>query len=140
MTAKQATTRQRAPADRWRSPAISRILRILSRFVSRVVERLEDRRLGIDTRGDHIILDASEVPEEVMRQCPDAGKYEPVRYSVLPVVLQYVAPQDVFVDLGCGKGRALCYVSSRCHLKKAIGVEIAPGLAECCQHSVCHAT
>lgn len=51
-------------------------------------------------------------------------RYQPTPYGRLERVMQFLRPmdQDVFVDLGCGKGRAV-FVAAKHPFKKVIGVE-----------------
>lgn len=86
--------------------------------------RLSERRDGLVTDGE------LEIPPKIKDACLDAVKYQPMSYSLLPLILPYVKDSDVFVELGCGKGRVLWFVAKRRRLKKAIGIEIVPELAE----------
>lgn len=63
-------------------------------------------------------------------ECSDSTGYQPTHYHILPSLLRYVNSDDTFVDLGCGKGRVLWFVATRRKLRKAIGVEIEPELAQ----------
>ena len=78
-----------------------------------------DRR--VSTRGRQIELDHFE---------PDNVQYEPSGWSYLPRALRHipVGPEDVFLDLGAGKGRVL-YQAAKRPFKRVIGVEIAERLA-----------
>lgn len=66
---------------------------------------------------------------DVSNWSKDSTRYQPTPYHMLRVVSSYIRSNDVFVDLGCGKGRVLCFVATRCKLRKAIGVELVPELA-----------
>jgi predicted RNA methylase len=44
-------------------------------------------------------------------------------------------PDDVFVDIGCGKGRIVCYMARR-KIRKAIGIEFDEPLAEAATRNV----
>lgn len=68
--------------------------------------------------------------------CSDATGYGQTSYSVLRYVLRYVGSGDVFVDLGCGKGRVIRFVASRRKLEKVIGIEIVPELAQIARSGV----
>src|SRR5262245_56672077 len=104
--------------------------RALARACLRTVEGLwieasavaQDRWYGIDT--------ATSAIDRQQPSLPDASPYEPLRYAAAHVVLREVAlgHEDVFFDVGCGKGRMLCLVA-RQRLKKCVGIEYAPGLA-----------
>jgi len=62
--------------------------------------------------------------------CADATRYEAIPYWLLRRIVRNVShgPEDVFFDIGCGKGRAIA-LFSRCKIKKCIGIEIDPALA-----------
>ncbi|NTV28675.1 MAG: hypothetical protein HGA80_01175 [Candidatus Omnitrophica bacterium] len=59
----------------------------------------------------------------------DGEIYEAISYEKLGRVLAYLqmTPKDVFVDLGCGKGRAVL-MAARQPLRKAVGVELRADL------------
>jgi precorrin-6B methylase 2 len=81
-------------------------------------DELCDRRLGIRTVGWR--------PEVGDETADDArSQYLPTAYSVLYRILRRVGvgPNDVFVDLGAGMGRAV-FVASAMGARQAIGVEI----------------
>ena len=63
--------------------------------------------------------------------CADATRYEAIPYWLLRRIVRLVSPcpEDVFFDVGCGKGRALA-LFSRCPIKKCVGIEIDPALGE----------
>jgi predicted RNA methylase len=83
--------------------------------------RRSERKMGIETYGN--------LPHELVQQfCDDATAYEPTSFIDLPEILSYINPDDVFIDVGCGKGRVIWFVGSRLKLKKIIGVEIVPEL------------
>ena len=60
----------------------------------------------------------------------DSAGYQPTYYHILPLLLRYLGPDDTFVDVGCGKGRVLWFIATRRRLRKAIGIEIEPELAQ----------
>lgn len=70
------------------------------------------KRLGIDTGG------------WVAVELEDGKLYEATPFLLLQDILQHLAltPQDVFVDLGCGKGRATC-MAARTEAGRVVGVE-----------------
>jgi len=86
---------------------------ILSLFVSEMME-------GMDTEGN----------TAGSQYRSDSTGYEPTYYHILSLLLRYVGPDDTFVDVGCGKGRVLWFIATRRRLRKAIGVEIEPELAQ----------
>src|SRR5262249_19045498 len=61
----------------------------------------------------------------------DSLDYFPSGYKAISAVLRHVPfkEEDVFVDLGCGKGRILFEVAGR-RLKKIVGVELSEPLCE----------
>jgi len=63
--------------------------------------------------------------------CADATRYEAIPYWLLRRIVQIVkpGPEDVFFDIGCGKGRALA-LFARWPIKKSVGVEIDPALGQ----------
>lgn len=79
-----------------------------------------ERRLGITTNG---IVRFPGADEEIVH-------YGTVPYRDVHAVLDLLAlsPQDVFVDLGCGKGRMLCCAALR-GIRSAVGVELSADLA-----------
>jgi SAM-dependent methyltransferase len=82
-----------------------------------VKEHFEDRRLGI------------EADEEIFRKDESLHKdkhiYSPTYYSILKRVFDHLElePDDVFVDLGCGKGR-VCFFAAERNVKKVIGIDL----------------
>ncbi len=78
-----------------------------------------ERKLGISTQGLHDT------------DFPDANHYATMCYSTINRVLQrlFLAPSDILVDIGCGKGRVLC-CAARLHVRKVIGVEISEELSQ----------
>jgi len=85
--------------------------------------RWRDWWYGIDTYAAS--LDAAQ------RNNADLSPYEPLRYAAVHVILREITlgKDDVFFDVGCGKGRILCLVA-RNRLKKCIGIESVSSLAE----------
>jgi predicted RNA methylase len=71
-----------------------------------------------------------EIPLSIKDECPDAVKYTPTGYAVLPSLLQQLTRDDVFIDLGCGKGRVVMFLAARRTIRRVIGVEIVPDLAQ----------
>jgi len=55
----------------------------------------------------------------------DGHGYHPIRYSTLEKMVTYLKPEseDIFIDFGCGKGRAVFFAALR-KLRKIIGVEL----------------
>lgn len=61
---------------------------------------------------------------------PDGVHYATCSYSDINAMLNMLdlRPRDVFVDVGCGKGRVVCMAAMR-KVKKVIGIECMDGLA-----------
>ena len=80
-----------------------------------------DALLGIDT----FIF----VPRGPIDNTARNGRYEPLPYMSLRTIARRleISPQDVVLDLGCGKGRVLCFFAARGN--SCIGVEISFPLA-----------
>jgi SAM-dependent methyltransferase len=79
-------------------------------------DRLWDGMLGIDTGGD----DCRPTAYHVLRRI----------FANLPL-----APDDCFMDIGCGRGRVLC-LAARLPIARAVGVEITPRHAEAAQRNL----
>src|SRR5437763_9033743 len=85
--------------------------------------RLLERRHGIHTSGV--------VPLATLGvDGPDRVEYKPAPWLMLRRALppRTVRPDDVFVDLGCGMGRAVYQAARRYPFRRVIGVELAPRL------------
>jgi len=91
----------------------------LSLFVSEMMEGMET---GGNTAGS--------------QYRSDSAGYQPTYCHILPLLLRYVGPDDTFVDVGCGKGRVLWFIATRRRLRKAIGIEIEPELAQLAREGV----
>jgi SAM-dependent methyltransferase len=100
---------------------------VLRRGVSNVIvaslryaDRIFDRRLHT----------ASEV-RTAEHEHSDRVHYVPTPWHVLPRAFRFLRPSgdDTFVDFGCGKGR-IVHQAARWPLRRVIGVEISPELAE----------
>lgn len=79
--------------------------------------------MGIETYGF--------IPDERLRTlCEDATAYQPTSFTFLPHLLQYVKRDDVFVDIGCGKGRVLLFLGIRGVVRRVIGIDVVPELVE----------
>ncbi len=91
-----------------------------ARGLQRLANRLFDRRL-------ETLLGSTE-PEH---EHPERINYVASDWHVLPRALRFigVSEDDVFLDLGCGKGRVVHQAALR-PFRRVIGVEISPVLAE----------
>ncbi len=87
-----------------------------------------DRRHDVDTDGE-IPVGRLGVPADIAAQ---AERYMPTDERVLQVAVAFagIEPRHFsFVDLGCGKGRALI-LAAQLRFRRLIGVEIVPALAD----------
>ena len=82
-------------------------------------------RMGISTRG---VIEVDH---------PDAGHYAAMSYRSIFATLAALrlGRDDVFVDIGCGKGRVLC-CAARTPMRKVVGVDLS---AELCEDARCNA-
>jgi SAM-dependent methyltransferase len=73
-----------------------------------------ERRLGVTTRG------------VVAVDYPDASQYASIDYALIVRILRRLAlqPDDVLVDVGCGKGRVLC-CAARFPVRQVVGVDLS---------------
>jgi len=80
---------------------------------NRIVDRWWERSLGIDTKG---VKDVNQ---------PDANRYATFAYSSILKIIDHLdpGPEDVFVDIGSGKGRVVCCAAMR-PIKRVIGIDI----------------
>jgi len=101
----------------------------LANFLREIRSRLDDayheHRLGIDT--------SACVPKLALGiDKADSIDYVPMRYAAIYSMLMrmpFVPSKSVFLDLGCGKGRALA-VAATLPFELIIGVELSDRLAE----------
>jgi SAM-dependent methyltransferase len=94
------------------------------------LDLLPDRLLGIDT--------APVVAHEQLGFGPDRGcHYEASPWRTLSSILprQSVSQSDVFIDLGCGKGR-IVLVAARYPFRRVIGVELSSEVASVARRNV----
>jgi predicted RNA methylase len=80
-----------------------------------------DKSLNIRTDEWHRTKDTS--------LCRDACEYIPTTYDKLNEIFGYLglSDRDIFVDLGCGMGRAVLLAATK-KIKKSVGVELDPDL------------
>jgi len=79
-----------------------------------------DKRLGVETSECYFYPSNNSASV-----CKDMHIHRPTPYDKLRKILDYLKlrQDDVFVDIGCGKGRAIFFAATR-KLKKIIGVEL----------------
>ena len=95
-----------------------------------IQDRYWDHQLGIRT-----CYDDAEFKERAAFK--DEVLYRPTSYHRIRKMIEYLklGPEDVFVDLGCGKGRVVAMVA-RERLRKVIGVELQKHLVEIARQNV----
>ncbi len=100
--------------------AFSRTLRPYFASARDALDRRIERRHGVDTFGNVVTEDHD----------AERGFYKPLPWGALSRVLRAddVGPDDVFVDLGAGKGRAV-FLAARYPFRRVIGVELSPELS-----------
>ena len=106
-------------------------VRRLWRMVS---SRWRERRLGIRTAGS---ISGSEMEFDA-----DSFGYQPVPYASFDAAMRHVSVrpgQDVFIDYGCGMGRAVV-VAATYPFRQVIGVERSPSLSAIARDNVSRAT
>lgn len=96
-------------------------------LIEKIDNMLWERRLGITTRGLANI---------------DSSNSEQIHYGTIPyrainTILNHLHldSSDVFVDLGCGKGRVLCCAAQH-SVNSSIGVEYSAPLSEIAKENV----
>jgi SAM-dependent methyltransferase len=120
-------TRHVASNATLRSQRLKRAYRALSRGVSSAVI---DRILNVDTTQT---VDLAQLGLDA----PDRVNYEPAGWRELRRILRpaEVSGEDVFLDLGSGKGRMIL-LAARYPFRKVIGVEIAEPLIAVARRNV----
>ncbi len=100
------------------------LLGALDLYSYRLREKYRDWRLGIRSSGFHDANDLGHVPE--------CHAYEPIDYRCLDIIFGHLEPDaeaDVFLDYGCGKGRAV--ITAATHpFKRVLGVELSSELSD----------
>jgi SAM-dependent methyltransferase len=99
-------------SDGIRAAARNAELRVLN-----CVEAVYDFRYGIDTRSN-----------DLSPAFRDDEGYDPISYPGLGYLRDHVGllPGEVFFDIGCGRGRALCLFSRDPAVERCIGIEYHP--------------
>jgi SAM-dependent methyltransferase len=88
-----------------------------------IKSRWYDKALGIQCAG------CSPLVTSDISLHKDMHGFESVFYGLLKKTVRYLklSKDDIFVDLGCGKGRAVFFVAQQ-QVKKVVGVELDPDL------------
>ena len=99
----------------------SRTLRPAFVCVRDYLDRRVERRHGLDTFGK-MVMDVHDV---------ERSFYKPLPWGALTRILskEELGPNDVFLDLGAGKGRAVFLAAARYPFKRVIGVEFLEELS-----------
>ena len=85
-----------------------------------------EKKYGIDTTGADELHDLDEMGIDISH----ATIYMPVSYELLEDVFgQLNQPYQHFLDIGCGKGRAMC-VAAQNGFKKITGIDLSKKLCE----------
>jgi precorrin-6B methylase 2 len=98
-------------------------------YTYRIHEIYRDRQLGICTNGY--------ITEDTLGYDPECFAYEAINYRCLDIVFQYLKPDrnQVFLDYGCGKGRALITAATY-PFRRVVGVELTEELSLAAQENV----
>lgn len=94
-------------------------------YWEKVVDKLRDKRFAVDTGGSIPI------------SFKGAYQYSTIPYRMIDKILGKLELQssDVFVDLGCGKGRALC-CAAQYPMKEILGVEVDEHLYQIAKENI----
>ena len=88
-----------------------------------------ERHLGVSTRG------------LVPTQIKGGVHYSPLPYGFIRRLLTHLhlTPDDIVADVGCGKGRVLCF-AQRYHMRRVVGIEADAELLDIAKKnlSICH--
>jgi len=103
---------------------------VMLSYISLFADEFNDKRLGIKTLG-------ASFKKEERSEFKDEVDYEATPYSLLKEIASELKPKksDVFIDMGCGKGRVPIYFSTF-NIKKSIGIELRKSLFEIAQNNV----
>lgn len=100
-------------------PSGSRLARRARESAVRLHNIWSEQRLGISTRG---VLEIDHA---------DSVHYATMGYGLVGRILDHLQlrPDDVFVDIGCGRGRVLC-CAARHPIEHVYGVDVQPQLCD----------
>lgn len=96
----------------------------------RLAEKYRDSRLGIRTMGL--------LHQDVSAHDSDNNDYEAIDYRCLDIAFRHLnldANNEVFLDYGCGKGRAVV-VAAMHPFRRVIGIELSPELCDIAKENV----
>lgn len=93
-------------------------------------EHFFENKLGIETSGGSYSKDD-------LSMFKDSHMYSPTPYIALEEIITKleIENDDIFVDIGCGKGRVIFY-ASRLKLKKVIGIELRKDMIDIAKHNL----
>ena len=101
--------------------------------IAYAIDLLFDKRFGTDTsswaRIEDLSIDSINVNKAEMYQ---VTRFLPLRKLIIS---QHFPNNSVFIDLGCGKGRALI-IAAQCGIKKLRGVEFSPELCQIAKENI----
>lgn len=97
---------------------IARTLYFINGIPEIFKERYFERKLNISTGEPYFVKDRFGLYKIDQSYCP-------APYHLLEKIIDYLKlkPEDIFIDLGCGKGRVVFFVAQK-KLRKVIGVEL----------------
>jgi hypothetical protein len=114
-------------------PATQRLLcGVLNGVLMPVWEYAQGRIITVVEHRNRIRTAGRIAPEELGIAHPDRVEYAPTPWFVLRRALpvKWVRPDDVFIDFGSGKGRAVFQAAAFYQFKRVIGVELSRELHE----------
>mgnify|MGYP002623352455 CR=1 FL=1 len=102
-------------------------------YCYRIRETYRDWKLGIRTAGY--------IEADVLGHAQDCVAYQALNYRCLDIAFNHLQPDidDVFLDYGCGKGRAVVTAATY-PFGRVIGVELSAELSELAKDNVRRAT
>ena len=100
-------------------------------ITDRLFDRLRDRRHGIDSAKRRSAA-------ELQLASADSVEYQAVSYGEMEELLRLLrpGPADVFLDLGCGMGRAVS-LAAMYPMRAVLGVEISGELCAIAKQNIC---
>ena len=86
-----------------------------------------EKKYGINTTGADELMELKKLGVDISH----ATIYMPVSYQLLDIIFTYLPKQNRhhFLDIGCGKGRAIC-VAAYCGFKKVTGIDFSKKFCE----------
>lgn len=105
---------------------VKKICRYIDKLIRVIKDHYYDKKVGVETSESYFYRFRDNVS-----LYKDMHIQRPTPYRTLEKIIEYlkVDQGDIFIDLGCGKGRAIFLVAAQ-KLKKVIGIELDPGLVK----------